>query len=66
MKDQYPNVKDLTPSKVEEIQLVVMKSSAYLLLRPWQEECKLFLDYLKKKHASAGKKLEQEKSWNND
>ena len=46
-QDHYYCFKDLTPSEVEEIHSAVMQVSAYLLLRTWQEVCKLFLDYLK-------------------
>ena len=53
----YPDYHDLNVFEREEIEKAVLQASGGLLLRNWQEVCKLFLDYLRKSPSSPYRKV---------
>ena len=48
-KKKYPNYDNLTKKEKQEIKDSLNQAAAPLLLRAWNETCRIFLDYLKKK-----------------
>ena len=55
-KDHFPKFGELNKYEVREIEKAMVQASASVLLRVWQEVCKLFLDYLRKSPSSPYKK----------
>ena len=46
-KSHFQGYEDLSDSDKREVDLGIQQAAAVLLLRNWQETCKIFLDYLK-------------------
>ena len=56
-KNNFPNYENLSKSEKNEIKDSLNQAAAPLLLRAWNETCRLFLDYLKKSPSSPFKKV---------
>ncbi len=51
-REHFPGYDNLTDCDKKEIGLGIQQAAACLLLRNWQETCKIFLDYLKESPSS--------------
>ena len=56
-KKNYPKYNDLTFDERKEIHQALNQAAAPLLLRAWNETCRIFLDYLKKSPSSPFRKV---------
>ena len=50
-QENYPNYDSLNNSEKLEIKSALDQAAAPLLLRIWNESCRIFLDYLKRVHS---------------